>query len=107
VKNSSENNPLTSVAIRTTISRLLFRFYDPVKGAVALGGTDIKTVTQTSVRGVIGVVPQDTVMFNDTILHNLMYGRMNATMEEVEAAAQAAQIKTFIESLPEKYVARA
>eukprot|EP01041_Mallomonas_annulata_P000984 gene984-1923_t len=86
---------------KTTISRLLFRFYDPLQGLVEIGGQDIKKCTQRSVRGAIGIVPQDTVLFNDTILHNVQYGRLNATMEEVEAAAEAAQIKTFIESLPD------
>jgi len=88
---------------KTTISRLLFRFYDPLQGEVRLGGYDVKRYTQRSVRRCIGIVPQDTVLFNDTILHNLKYGRMDATMEEVEAAADAAQIRTFIESLPEKW----
>eukprot|EP00953_Heterococcus_sp_UTEX-ZZ885_P026156 14154-Heterococcus_DN1.PRE.4 len=76
---------------KTTISRLLFRFYDPMKGAVLLNGYDIKQVQQRSVRRAIGVVPQDTVMFNDSILHNLKYGKLDATMAEVEAAAEAAQ----------------
>ena len=88
---------------KTTISRLLFRFYDPLEGSVRMGGYDIKQYTQKSVRQCIGIVPQDTVLFNDSILHNLKYGRMDATMEEVEAAAEAAQIKTFIESLPDKW----
>jgi len=64
---------------------------------------DIKYLTQRSVRGLIGVVPQDTVLFNDTILANIRYGRLDATMEEVEAAAEAAQLSAFIQSLPEKY----
>jgi ABC-type transport system involved in Fe-S cluster assembly fused permease/ATPase subunit len=88
---------------KTTISRLLFRFYDPDRGQILLGGQDIKIATQQSVRGAIGVVPQDTVMFNDTIMYNIRYGRMNASVHEVEQAAQAAQIKDFIESLPEKW----
>lgn len=88
---------------KTTISRLLFRFYDPVRGQVLLNGHDIKQVKQQSVRRAIGVVPQDTVMFNDTILHNLKYGRLSATMAEVEKACEAAQILSFIESLPEKW----
>jgi ABC-type transport system involved in Fe-S cluster assembly fused permease/ATPase subunit len=88
---------------KTTISRLLFRFYDPIEGSVEMGGFDIKNYTQKSIRGCIGIVPQDTVLFNDTVLHNIRYGRYDATMEEVEAAADAAQIRTFIESLPEKW----
>ncbi|CAE7512908.1 aclQ, partial [Symbiodinium microadriaticum] len=103
-------NPGTTTAIvghsgsgKTTISRLLFRFYDPLNGRVKLGGYDIKDFTQASVRGCVGIVPQDTVLFNDTILHNVRYGCMNATMREVEAAAEAAQIKSFIESLPDKW----
>ncbi|CAM9786622.1 unnamed protein product [Ascophyllum nodosum] len=128
---------------KTTISRLLFRFYDPVKGMaseyhhqtivqikillvrrielahdfsaqkkyrcrgrerrtqVLMNDQDIKTVTQQSVRRAIGVVPQDTVMFNDTILHNVRYGKMDATMQEVEEAAESAQIRRFIEQQPE------
>jgi ABC-type transport system involved in Fe-S cluster assembly fused permease/ATPase subunit len=88
---------------KTTISRLLFRFYDPIEGNVEIGGYDIKKYQQKSVRQCIGIVPQDTVLFNDTVLHNIKYGREEATMEEVEAAAEAAQIRTFIESLPDKW----
>lgn len=86
---------------KTTISRLLFRFYDPKSGAVLVDGRDIRKHTQKSIRGLIGIVPQDTVLFNDTIAYNIKYGKMDATQEEIEAAAEAAQIKTFIESLPE------
>jgi ATP-binding cassette, subfamily B, heavy metal transporter len=68
---------------KTTISRLLFRFYDPIEGAVLLGGFNIKHFSQKSVRQSIGIVPQDTVLFNDTILHNIKYGRLDATFEEV------------------------
>ena len=104
---------------KTTISRLLFRFYGPISGSVLLNGKDIKLYTQKSVRDVIGVVPQDTVLFNDSILHNIRYGRLgnilksadtsihdcheDASMEEVERAAEAAQILPFIMSLPEKW----
>ena len=66
-----------------------------------MGGHDIKQYTQKSVRSCIGIVPQDCVLFNDTILHNIKYGRLDATFEEIQAAAEAAHIKTFIESLPE------
>ena len=85
------------------VSRLLFRFYDPSSGAVLINGHDISMYTQESVRSAVGIVPQDTVLFNDTILYNIRYGRRNATMAEICAAAEAAQIKTFIESLPEKW----
>jgi len=88
---------------KTTISRLLFRFYDPIQGEVLIHGTDIKEAQQKSVRNTIGVVPQDTVMFNETILHNIRYGKLDATMEEIEAAAEAAQILPFIESLTDKW----
>ncbi len=86
---------------KTTISRLLFRFYDPLEGAVKLGGLDIRDYTQRSIRTLVGMVPQDCVLFNDTVAYNIRYGRLGATQEEVEAAAEAAQIRGFIESLPE------
>jgi len=88
---------------KTTISRLLFRFYDPQGGSLQLNGQDIKLAQQRSVRAQIGVVPQDTVMFNESILHNVRYGRLDATMEEVRQACEAAQILPFIESLPEQW----
>ena len=88
---------------KTTISRLLFRFYEPTAGQVLLGGQDLKHSTQVSVRSLIGVVPQDTVMFNESILYNIRYGRLDATDEEVYAAAEAAQIRSFVESLPESW----
>lgn len=88
---------------KTTISRMLFRFYDPQAGEVLLDGKDIKQYSQKSVRQAIGIVPQDTVLFNDTLLHNVRYGRLDATMEEVEDAARAAQILSFIEAMPEKW----
>jgi len=88
---------------KTTLGRLLFRFYDPLKGSVIIAGRNIAHVTQASVRRSIGVVPQDTVMFNDSILHNLKYGRMDATMAEVEAVCEQAQILDFIVGLPEKW----
>eukprot|EP01038_Epipyxis_sp_PR26KG_P012400 gene12400-16632_t len=88
---------------KTTISRLLFRFYDPREGSVLINGYDIKNFTQKSVRNAVGIVPQDTVLFNDTILHNIRYGRLSASFQEVVQAAEAAQIRSFIESLPEKW----
>jgi len=88
---------------KTTLGRLLFRFYDPLSGGVYIGGQNIRSVTQHSVRALIGVVPQDAVMFNDSILHNLKYGRMNATMEQIEKACAQAQILDFILGLPEQW----
>jgi len=88
---------------KTTISRLIFRFYEPTAGQVMLGDYDIRQATQLSVRSLIGVVPQDTVMFNESIMYNIRYGRLDATDEEVKAAAEAAQIRTFVESLPESW----
>jgi len=88
---------------KTTISRLLFRFYDPIEGRVKINGCDVKLFTQKSVRDAIGVVPQDTVLFNDTILYNIKYGNRDCSMEEVVKAAEAAKILAFIESLPEKW----
>jgi len=88
---------------KTTISRLLFRFYDPKSGEVLINGRDIKHHTQKSVRNVIGIVPQDTVLFNDTVMYNIRYGKQDATDAEVLAAAEAAQIKNFVESLPDKW----
>jgi len=92
-----------SGAGKSTISRLLFRFYDIQKGAVLIDGQDIRDVTQASLRAAIGMVPQDTVLFNDTIAYNIRYGRPDATDEEVRRAAELAQIGTFIESLPDRY----
>jgi ATP-binding cassette subfamily B protein len=88
---------------KTTISRLLFRFYDPLEGEVLINGKDIKKFTQQSVRRAVGIVPQDTVLFNDTILHNIQYGNFNATFQQVVEAAEAAQIRVFIESLPDQW----
>ncbi len=92
-----------SGAGKSTLSRLLFRFYDVTHGAVLVDGQDVRAVTQESLRQVIGVVPQDTVLFNDTIYYNLAYGRPEATREEIEAAAGMAHIRHFIESLPQGY----
>lgn len=88
---------------KSTIGRLLFRFYDVQKGALKIDGQDVRDVTQTSLHATIGVVPQDTVLFNDTIRYNIAYGRDDATPDEIIAAAKAAQIHEFIESLPDGY----
>ncbi|MCP5297611.1 MAG: ABC transporter ATP-binding protein/permease [Zoogloeaceae bacterium] len=91
---------------KSTLSRLLFRFYDVQSGAVKVSGTDIRRLTQASLRAAIGIVPQDTVLFNDTILYNIQYGRPEASREDVVAAARAAHIHAFVESLPEQYETR-
>jgi len=88
---------------KSTIGRLLFRFYDVTGGAIRIDGQDLRAVTQDSLRAAIGVVPQDTVLFNDTILYNIAYGRPEASQAEIEAAARAARIHDFIVSLPEGY----
>jgi ABC-type transport system involved in Fe-S cluster assembly fused permease/ATPase subunit len=88
---------------KSTIGRLLFRFYDVGQGAIRIDGQDLRAVTQASVHAAIGVVPQDTVLFNDTILYNIAYGRAGATRDEVEAAARAAHIHEFVMGLPEGY----
>ncbi|WP_420959983.1 ABCB family ABC transporter ATP-binding protein/permease [Brucella sp. IR073] len=92
-----------SGAGKSTISRLLFRFYDIQEGAITIDGQDVRDVTQESLRKVIGMVPQDTVLFNDTIAYNIRYGRMTASEEEVERAAELAQISNFIKLLPDGY----
>ena len=92
-----------SGAGKSTISRLLFRFYEPSSGRITIDGQDIAEVTQQSLRAAIGMVPQDTVLFNDTILYNVRYGRDDATEEEVRAVAEDAQIDAFIRSLPQGY----
>ena len=88
---------------KTTISRLLFRFYDPVSGTVCLDGQDLRDVTQASVRAAIGVVPQDTVMFNSTIGYNIGYGRNGASQDDIAAASKMASIDQFIAGLPDGY----
>nr|WP_302479206.1 ABC transporter ATP-binding protein/permease [Ruegeria arenilitoris] len=88
---------------KSTIGRLLFRFYDVTQGALRIDGQDVRDVTQESLHAAIGVVPQDTVLFNDTIRYNIAYGREGASQAEIEAAAKAAQIHDFIISLPEGY----
>ena len=92
-----------SGAGKSTISRLLYRFYDINGGRILIDGQDIAGVTQTSLRAAIGMVPQDTVLFNDTIRYNIRYGRPDATDAEVEAAARMAQIHDFVMSLPKGY----
>jgi ABC-type transport system involved in Fe-S cluster assembly fused permease/ATPase subunit len=92
-----------SGAGKSTISRLLFRFYDVQGGAVRIDGQDIRDVTQDSLRASIGIVPQDTVLFNDTVYYNIAYGRPGASREEVEAAAKLAHIHDFIVSTPDGY----
>jgi ABC-type transport system involved in Fe-S cluster assembly fused permease/ATPase subunit len=92
-----------SGAGKSTLSRLLFRFYDVNGGRILIDGQDIRSVTQASLRAAIGIVPQDTVLFNDTIYYNIAYGRPDATREEVLQAARAAHIHAFIESLPQGY----
>ncbi len=92
-----------SGAGKSTISRLLFRFYEPTSGRILIDGQDIADVQQASLRKVIGMVPQDTVLFNDTIGYNVQYGRWDATPEEVREAATLAQIDRFIALLPEGY----
>lgn len=88
---------------KSTLARLLFRFYDVSGGSIRIGGKDICEVTQKSLRSAIGIVPQDTVLFNDSIGYNIGYGRPEATQEEIKSAAHLAQIDGFIESLPKKY----
>jgi ABC-type transport system involved in Fe-S cluster assembly fused permease/ATPase subunit len=88
---------------KSTLSRLLYRFYDVDAGAIRIDGTDLRELTQASLRGAIGIVPQDTVLFNDSIRYNIRYGRPEASDEEVVAAARAAHIHEFIAALPDGY----
>ncbi len=88
---------------KSTISRLLYRFYDVAEGRITIDGQDIRDITQSSLRAAIGMVPQDTVLFNDTIYYNIAYGRPDATPSEVEEAARLAKIHDFIMTLPDKY----
>ncbi len=92
-----------SGAGKSTLSRLLFRFYDVTGGRITVNGQDIRRVTQDSLRAAIGIVPQDTVLFNDSIEYNIAYGRTGATHDEIVAAAQLAQIHDFIAGTPEGY----
>lgn len=88
---------------KSTLGRLLFRFYDVQAGRITIDGQDIRDVTQASVRAAIGIVPQDTVLFNDTLYYNIAYGRPDATREEIVEAARVAHILDFIESLPDQW----
>lgn len=88
---------------KSTISRLLFRFYDPIEGSVLIDGQDLRSVSQASVRRAIGIVPQDTVLFNDTIGYNIQYGRPSATDAEMREAARLAKIDQFVARLPKGY----
>jgi len=106
-------NPGEKVAIvgpsgagKSTISRLLFRFYDVNDGCISVGGEDIRNIQQQSLRKAIGIVPQDTVLFNDTLLVNLQYGRPSADREDIQKAAEVAELDKFIDSLPKKYETR-
>ncbi|NHQ84384.1 ABC transporter ATP-binding protein/permease [Chromobacterium vaccinii] len=92
-----------SGAGKSTLSRLMFRFYDATSGAVRINGEDIRALTQDSLRAHIGIVPQDTVLFNDTVYYNIAYGKPGATREEVIEAARSAHIHDFISSLPDGY----
>ena len=91
-----------SGAGKSTISRLLFRFYDTTSGIITVDGQNIQDVKQASLRAAIGIVPQDTVLFNDTIYYNIAYGRPHATQNQVEDAARLAHIHDFIIKLPKK-----
>ena len=95
-----------SGAGKSTLSRLLYRFYDVTGGSVRINGHDLRTLKQSSLRAAIGIVPQDTVLFNDSIFYNINYGRPEASRDEVFAAARAAQLHDVIESLPQKYETR-
>jgi ABC-type transport system involved in Fe-S cluster assembly fused permease/ATPase subunit len=88
---------------KSTLARLMFRFYDVQQGCISINGQDIRQVTQHSVRKALGIVPQDTVLFNDTVAYNIAYGRTGSTQAEIEAAAKAARIHDFIVSTPKGY----
>ena len=91
---------------KSTLSRLLFRFYDVNSGAVEIDGIDVRDMTQASLRAAIGVVPQDTVLFNDTVAYNIAYGRPGATQDQVEHAARLAQVHDFVMRLPDGYATK-
>lgn len=91
---------------KSTLARLLYRFYDVGSGRITINGTDIRKLTQDSLRGAIGIVPQDTVLFNDSIHYNIQYGRVTASAEDVEAASRAAQLHDFVTRLPDGYATK-
>jgi len=91
---------------KSTLARLIFRFYDVQSGHVRIAGHDLRELTQDSVRGAVGIVPQDTVLFNDTVEYNIAYGRPGASRDQVVAAARAARIHDFIEATPQGYATR-
>ncbi|MBP6599734.1 MAG: ABC transporter ATP-binding protein/permease [Giesbergeria sp.] len=91
---------------KSTLARLLFRFYDIQQGRITIAGQELRSVTQASVRRAIGIVPQDTVLFNDSVAYNIAYGRTGATQAEIEGAARAARIHDFIASTPQGYATR-
>jgi len=93
----------SSGAGKSTLARLLYRFYDVNEGRITIDGQDLRQVTQASLRAAIGIVPQDTVLFNDSIAYNIAYGRPGATQDQVEAAARSAQLHDFIARLPQGY----
>jgi ATP-binding cassette subfamily B protein len=102
--------PGTTVAVvgssgagKSTLARLLYRFYDVSEGQITIDGQDLRQVTQASLRAAIGIVPQDTVLFNDSIAYNIAYGRPGATQGQIEAAARSAQLHDFIARLPQGY----
>ncbi len=96
----------SSGAGKSTLSRLLYRFYDVTAGAITIDGQDIRSVQQATLRAAIGIVPQDTVLFNDTVYYNILYGRPDATPAEVEEAARMARIHDFVVALPDGYQTR-
>jgi len=91
---------------KSTLARLLYRFYDINRGQILINGKDLRQLTQSSLRAAIGIVPQDTVLFNDTIYYNILYGQPEASREQVLAAAESAQLAGFIERLPDGYETR-
>jgi ABC-type transport system involved in Fe-S cluster assembly fused permease/ATPase subunit len=91
---------------KSTLARLLYRFYDVRSGAIRINGSDIRALTQASLRAAIGIVPQDTVLFNETLFYNIQYGRPGASRDEVVAAARAAHLHDFVERLPDRYDTR-